>query len=335
MDTVVSGTRPTGHLHLGNYFGAVKNFVEFQNQADCYFFVADYHSLTTHPNPADLHENVRIILAEYLACGLNPDECTVYIQSDVPEITELTLILNMFAHVGELERSTTYKDKIANQQSNINAGLLTYPVLMAADIIIHHADKVPVGEDQRQHLEMTRTFVNRFNHTFHVDYFKEPEAFSFDSELVRIPGLDGSTKMSKSAGDANTISLIEDEKSIRKKIMKAKTDSGPTEPNQEKPQEIKNLFYLMDIVSDSSTVEHFENDYNDCTIRYGDMKKQLAEDMIRFTAPFKERIQEIYHNEALLQRVTKEGFFPAMVFILFVTSHPCVYPVYYPCPIQY
>jgi len=307
MDKVVSGTRPTGHLHLGNYFGAVKNFVEFQNQAECYFFVADYHSLTTHPNPENLHENVRIILSEYLACGLNPDECTVYVQSDVPEITELTLILNMFEHVGELERSTTYKDKIAKQQSNINAGLLTYPVLMASDIIIHHADKVPVGEDQRQHLEMARTFVNRFNHTFQVDYFKEPSAFSFDDELVRIPGLDGSTKMSKSAGEANTISLIEEEKSIRKKIMKAKTDSGPSEPNQEKPQEIKNLFQLMDIVSHKSTVSKFNEDYNKCQIRYGDMKKQLAEDMVAFTKPFKEKIEDIYHNEKLLKEVTQKG----------------------------
>ena len=236
MEIVVSGTRPTGHLHLGNYFGAVKNFVAFQEQAKCYFFVADYHSLTTHPNPKDLHENVRIILSEYLACGLDPNVCTVYVQSDVPEITELNLILSNFAHVGELERSTTYKDKIANQQQNINAGLLSYPILMATDIIIHHADKVPVGEDQRQHLEMTRTFVNRFNHTFGVDYFKEPQAFSFDGDLVRVPGLDGSTKMSKSAGEGNTIALVDDEKSIRKKIMKAKTDSGPTEPNQEQTQ---------------------------------------------------------------------------------------------------
>lgn len=306
-DIVVSGTRPTGHLHLGNYFGAVKNYVAFQNQAQCYFFVADYHSLTTHPNPKDLHDNVRIILSEYLACGLDPEECTVYIQSDVPEIAELYLILNMFAHVGELERATTYKDKIANQKSNINSGLLTYPVLMAADVLIHHANKVPVGEDQQQHLEMARTFANRFNHTFGVDYFTEPQAFSFDGDLVRIPGLDGSTKMSKSAGEANTIFLIEDEKSIRKKIMKAKTDAGPTKPNQEKPQEIKNLFYLMSIVSDASTVEKFEQDYNSCNIRYGDMKKQLAEDVIAFTKPFKEKINDIYHNEKLLKQVIEKG----------------------------
>ncbi len=307
MEIVVSGTRPTGHLHLGNYFGAVTNFVQFQNQAKCYFFVADYHSLTTHPNAEDLHNNVRIILSEYLACGLNPDITTIYVQSDVPEITELNLILSMFAHVGELERSTTYKDKIANQQHNINAGLLNYPVLMAADIVIHKAVKVPVGEDQRQHLEMARTFVNRFNHTYGVDYFPEPEAFSFSQKLVRVPGLDGSTKMSKSSGENNTIALVDEPEVIRKKVMKAKTDSGPTEPNQEKPQEIKNLFQLMELVSTPDTIQHFEEEYNNMTIRYGDFKKQLAEDIINFTSPIREKIVDIYHDTNLLKQVTEQG----------------------------
>jgi len=305
-EIVVSGTRPTGHLHLGNYFGAVKNYVEFQQQANCYFFVADYHSLTTHPNPKDLHQNVKIILSEYLACGLDPEQVTVYVQSDVPEITELYLVLNMFAHVSELERSTTYKDKISTQKHNINSGLFTYPVLMAADIIIHKAAKVPVGEDQRQHLEMARTFANRFNHTFGLDYFPEPEAFSFDGDLVRIPGLDGSTKMSKSSGEKNTISLAEDEASIRKKIMRAKTDGGPTQQNQAKPQEIENLFNLLKVVSTPDTVQYFDDQYNGMTIRYGDLKKQLAEDVVSFVKPFQERIKDIYNNDALLQRVTRK-----------------------------
>lgn len=307
MNTVVSGARPTGHLHLGNYFGAVKNFVEFQNQANCYFFVADFHSLTTHPNPKDLHNNVKIILAEYLACGLDPKQCTVYIQSDVPEIAELYLYLNMVAQKSELERSTTYKDKAAKQLTNINSGLLTYPVLMAADILIHHADKVPVGEDQQQHLEMTRTFANRFNHLFDVEYFKEPEAFSFSNKLLRIPGLDGSTKMSKSAGKKNTISLYESSESIRKKIMRAKTDSGPTEPNSAMPQEIINLFYLLETVSEPATIDYFKNGYNNCNIRYGDLKKQLAEDIISFVTPFREKIETIFHDEQYLRNVAHEG----------------------------
>jgi len=307
MQVVVSGTRPTGHLHLGNYFGAVKNYIGMQDDYKSYFFVADYHSLTTHPNPADLHENVKIILSEYLACGLDPEKCTVYVQSDVPEITELYLIMNMFAHIGELERSTTYKDKVAKQQHNINAGLLTYPVLMAVDVIIHKALKVPVGKDQQQHLEMARTFAKRFNHNFGVDYFPEPEAFSFSNELVKIPGLDGSTKMSKSAGEHNTINLIEDAASIRKKVMRAVTDGGPTEDNSQKPQSIINLFNLMEVVSDQSTIDHFENSYNDCSIRYGDLKKQLAEDIIAFTSPFKEKIKDIYTNDTLIQKVTRQG----------------------------
>ncbi len=308
MDIIVSGTRPTGRIHLGNYFGAVKNYVALQEEeGKSYFFIADYHSLTTHPNPEDLHDNVRIILSEYMACGLDPEKCTIYVQSDVPEITELNLIMSMFAHVGELERATTYKDKVAKQQHNINAGLLTYPVLMATDIIIHKATKVPVGKDQEQHLEMTRTFANRFNHTFGVDYFPEPVAYNFGNELVKIPGLDGSTKMSKSAGEHNTISLYEDADTIRKKVMRAVTDSGPTRENQEKPQAIQNLFNIMQAVSSDETLDFYEQQYNNCSIRYGDFKKQLAEDIINFTSPHKERIESIYQNDDLIKRVTREG----------------------------
>jgi tryptophanyl-tRNA synthetase len=148
MDTVVSGIRPTGNLHLGNYFGAIKNFVKMQEEHNCFFFIADFHSLTTHPTPQDLHGNVKQVLAEYLACGVDPEKSTLYIQSDIPQTAELYLLLNMNAYVGELERCTSFKEKIRKQPDNINAGLLTYPTLMAADIIIHKAHKVPVGKDQ-------------------------------------------------------------------------------------------------------------------------------------------------------------------------------------------
>ena len=186
---VVSGIRPTGNLHLGNYFGALKSFIGMQEENQCFFFIADYHSLTTHPTPADLHGNVKNVLVEFLACGLDPEKATLYIQSDIPETAELYLLLNMNAYVGELERCTSFKEKIRQQPQNINAGLLTYPTLMAADIIIHRAHKVPVGKDQEQHLEMTRTFVNRFNRLYHVDYFPEPIAYTFEENLVKIPGL--------------------------------------------------------------------------------------------------------------------------------------------------
>jgi tryptophanyl-tRNA synthetase len=307
METVVSGIRPTGNLHLGNYFGALRNFVKMQNEHHCYFFIADYHSLTTHPTPADLHGNVKQVLVEYLACGLDPEKSTLYIQSDLPETAELYLLLNMNAYVGELERCTSFKEKIRKQPENINAGLLTYPTLMAADIIIHRATKVPVGKDQEQHLEMTRTFARRFNRMYNHEYFPEPIAFNFGDNLVKIPGLDGSGKMGKSEGEGNAIFLADTQEVIRKKVMRAVTDAGPTEKNQEKPEPISNLFQLLEVVSKPETVSYFEEQYDNCTIRYGDLKKQLAEDMVNFTAPFREKILELSADEAYLHKVARIG----------------------------
>jgi tryptophanyl-tRNA synthetase len=307
METVVSGIRPTGNLHLGNYFGALKNFINMQNEHHCYFFIADYHSLTTHPTPQDLHGNVKQVLVEYLAAGLDPEKATLYIQSDVPETAELYLFLNMNAYIGELERCTSFKDKIRQQPQNVNAGLLTYPTLMAADIIIHRATKVPVGKDQEQHLEMTRQFSNRFNRMYNVDYFPEPQAFNFGQNLVKIPGLNGTGKMGKSEGEGNAIFLADEPEAIRKKVMKAVTDGGPTVPNQEKPEVIQNIFQLMNVVSSRETYDYFDEKYNTCQIRYGDMKKQLAEDMINFTEPFREKIKELLSDEAYISKVARMG----------------------------
>ena len=307
METVVSGIRSTGNLHLGNYFGAMKNFVKMQHEHKCFFFIADYHSLTTNPAPQDLHNNVKQVLLEYLACGLDPDISTLYIQSDVPEITELYLLLNMNAYLGELERCTSFKEKIRKQTENVNAGLLTYPVLMAADIIIHKGTKVPVGKDQEQHLEMARTFVNRFNRIYKVNYFPEPYAFNFGEELIKIPGLDGSTKMGKSEGKDNAVFLSDEPETIRKKVMKAVTDAGPTEMNQPKPQAVENIFDLMKILSSQETFDHFSDLYNTCRIRYGDMKKQLAEDAIKFMEPFRNRIKELSSDKTYLRKVVKSG----------------------------
>ena len=305
MDTVLSGIRSTGNLHLGNFFGAVRNFVKMQHENRCYFFVADYHSLTTHPTPENLHDNIRKVISEYLAAGLDPEVATLYVQSDVPEIPELYLLLNMNAYVGELERTTTFKEKIRKQPENVNAGLLTYPVLMCADIIIHNADKVPVGKDQEQNLEMARKFAKRFNHMYGVEYFTLPEPYNFGEELVKVPGLDGTGKMGKSEG--NGLYLADEPEVLRKKVMRAVTDSGPQEPNSPMAEPIANLFYLMELLSTPDTVEHFRAAYNDCTIRYGDLKKQLAEDVINFTNPIRERIIEIYNDEDYLRRVVKMG----------------------------
>jgi len=304
---IVSGIRPTGNLHLGNYFGAVRNFLKLQEENDCYFFIADYHGLTTHPTPENLQGNVKQILAEFIGCGVDPDKSCLYVQSDVPETIELYLFLNMNAYLGELQRVTTFKEKARKQPNNVNAGLLTYPTLMAADILIHRAAKVPVGKDQEQNLEMTRTFAKRFNHMYKTEYFPEPVAYNFGDELVKVPGLDGSGKMGKSEGFGNAIFLIDDEETIRKKIMKAKTDSGPSENNSTPPDYIENLFTLMNIVSTDETIKTYRNAFADCSIRYGDMKKQLAVDMNEFIAPIRDKILSIASNDELLSKIAKQG----------------------------
>lgn len=306
-EIVCSGIRPTGNIHLGNYFGALRNFVKMQDEYECFFFIADYHSLTTHPHPDDIKANARKILAAYVACGLDPNKSTIYLQSDVPETVELYMYLNMIAYLGELERVAAFKDKVRQQPNNVNAGLLTYPTLMAADILIHRAVKVPVGKDQAQHLEMTRVFAQRFNNLYGKEVFPMPQAFSYGGELVKIPALNGATKMGKSEGEESTIFLTDEPGAIKKKIMRAKTDSGPTQENQTKPQEIENLFNLMRAVSTPDTVEYFNDLYNRCQIRYGDMKKQLVEDMNVFVAPFRSRILELENDTAQLNNIMDQG----------------------------
>lgn len=321
---VLSGIRATGNLHLGNYYGALRNFVRMQDDYDCRYFVADLHALTTHPDAGMLHENVKDILAEYLAAGLDPDKNTIYVQSDVPEISEMYLLMNMHVGIGELMRTASFKDKarkalgiksdgdeiekeiIGNQTNQrVNAGLLTYPTLMAVDILIHHADLVPVGKDQEQHLELTRRFARRFNSFYKTDYFCEPFNFNFGAAAVKVPGLDGSGKMGKSEG--NCIFLIDDDKTLRKKVMRAVTDEGPKVPNQEVSEPIRNLFTLMDLVSAPDVAEHYRQAYADCSIRYGDLKKQLAEDILKVTLPIRERILDIRGNDEYLSKVVKQG----------------------------
>jgi tryptophanyl-tRNA synthetase len=306
MKTVLSGIRPTGNLHLGNYYGAMVNFLKMQEEYKSFFFIADWHSLTTHPDPKMLHVNVKNILSEYLACGLDPQKATIYIQSDVPEIAELYLLLNMQAYLGELEKTVSFKDKARQNPNNVNAGLLTYPVLMATDILIHNADYVPVGKDQEQHLEMTRNYAQRFNHRYGVEYFKQPTAFSSKQELVKIPGLDGSGKMGKSEG--NAIYLTDDPKTIEKKVKGALTDNGPEGENTPKPEYIENLFTLLKVVSTPDVLAYYDDLWNTgATKWYGNLKKQLAEDIIKVTTPIRERIEDIKNDEAYLHQVTTEG----------------------------
>lgn len=305
-EIVLSGVRPTGNLHLGNYFGALRNYVKMQDEYECYFFIADQHSLTTHPDTKELRENVLSVVSEYIASGLDPEKVALYCQSHLPQTSELYLYLNMLAYKGELEKTTTFKDKVRLQPGNVNAGLLTYPVLMASDILIHRATLVPVGKDQEQHLEMTRNFAQRFNHRF-GNVLPEPKAFNFGSELLKVPSLDGGGKMSKSENQNATLYLSDDDEVLRKKIMKAKTDQGPAKPNTPKPDYIINIFDLMKLVSTQEIIEKFEADYNNCSIRYGDMKKQLAEDMIAYISPIRQRARDIRNNESYLKIILEEG----------------------------
>ncbi len=304
-EKVVSGIRPTGNLHLGNYYGAVRSFVQMQDEYDCMFFIADWHSLTTRPKPEDIMSSARTILAEYLACGIDPGKAPIYVQSDVKETLELYLYLNMNAYIGELGRVTTFKEKARQQPDNVNAGLFTYPTLMAADILQHRAKKVPVGKDQEQNMEMARKCARRFNHIYGTEFFPEPENFYFNARAIKVPGLDGSGKMGKSEG--NCIYLRDDDKTITKKVMRAVTDNGPQAPNSPRPEVIENLFTFLKICSSPEVYDYFDEKWNDCTLRYGDLKKQIAEDLCKTVNPIRERIAAYEADKDLLDRIAREG----------------------------
>lgn len=327
-EIVLSGIRSTGNLHLGNYFGALRKFVAIQDDYDCNFFVADLHALTTNPDPKDLHANVKSIVAEYLAAGIDPEKATIFVQSDVPEVAEMYLLLNMHVGIGELMRTVSFKDKARkalgltgseaesddefakeivghDTGKRVNAGLLTYPTLMAVDILIQKATKVPVGKDQLQHLELTRRFARRFNSFYGVDLLTEPYDFDFGGQPIKVPGLDGSGKMGKSEG--NCIYLIDEPKVLRKKVMRAVTDEGPQTPDSPMSEPVANLFTLLELTSTPDVVEHFRKAYADCSIRYGDLKKQLAEDILAITTPIRERINDIMADEDYMRRVLTNG----------------------------
>ena len=310
-EIVLSGIRPTGFLHLGNYFGAIQNYIKMQDEYNCYFFVANWHSLTTHPDTKLLQQGVLRVIAENIASGLNPEKACLYVQSEVPEIAELYLYLNMLSYKGELEKTTTFKEKARSQPNNINSGLLTYPVLQAADILIHRAIKVPVGKDQEQNLEMARNFAERFNHRY-GDVFPMPFAFNYGNELIKILSLDGDGKMSKSENQYSTIYLSDDDATILKKMTKAKTDQGPSTEYAPKPDYIENLFTIMKLVSPKDCFDYFNEQYNkssagNCIIRYGDFKKTIAEDLIKFITPIREKTNSLLEDNDSLVKIIKQG----------------------------
>jgi tryptophanyl-tRNA synthetase len=288
MARVFSGIQPTGAVHIGNYVGAVRNWVRMQDAHECYFCIVDYHAITISYDPREMPERVFEAALDILAAGVDPERCVFFAQSAVREHTELCWVFNSLASVGALERMTQFKEKSEQFRDNINAGLFTYPVLQAADILLYKAAVVPVGEDQLQHLELSREIARRFNNHF-GETFPEPKAEL--TPAARIMGLNDPTrKMSKSI-PGSFISLSESEAEMRKKLMRAVTDAGPQGP--EMSPGVKNLFTLLEAFAPAETVGHFNAQYEAGTLRYGELKPALADAVVAELNPIRERREEL------------------------------------------
>lgn len=302
---ILSGVQSTGRLTLGNYLGAINNWVEMQEKYDCYYMIANSHSLTVRNNPEELRNNTLKILALYIAAGLDPEKNTIFIQSQVKEHAELAWILNCYTYMGELSRMTQFKDKSLKHQDNINAGLFTYPVLMAADILLYKANLVPVGEDQKQHLEITRDIAERFNKLY-GDTFVIPEAY-VRKETARIMGLqDPTSKMSKSATILNDVIFLDDsEETIIKKIKKAVTDSeNVVRFAPETKPGVSNLMQIYSAITNKG-FEEIEKDFEGKG--YGDFKMAVAEVVVGKLKPIQEKYNELLENRDYLVKVYTEG----------------------------
>lgn len=302
--TVFSGVQPSGNLTIGNYLGAIKNWVAFQEEYDCNYCIVDMHAITVPQVPKDLRKSTLDVLALYLACGIDPEKSTIFIQSHVPAHAELTWVLNSISYMGQLNRMTQYKEKSRKSEENLNAALFTYPVLMASDILLYGTDLVPVGEDQKQHLELARDlaerFNNRYSHTFTV-----PEPF-IKKEGARIMSLqDPESKMSKSDSDENGyILILDDEAAIRRKVKRAVTDSlGKVDYNDEQ-KGLKNLLTIYSIFSKepiADIVKKYEGE------GYGKFKTDLAEVLVEGLRPIREKYKEIRNDKEYLEKVYREG----------------------------
>jgi tryptophanyl-tRNA synthetase len=306
MKVVFSAVAPSGTIHLGNYLGAIKNWVELQKENQCIFCVVDLHAITTPQNPEKLRNKIMEVAAIYLAAGIDPEKSIVFIQSHNQDHAELAWILNCITHLGELSRMTQFKDKSKENKTNINAGLFDYPVLMAADILLYGTDIVPVGEDQKQHVELARTLARRFNQNY-GEVFKIPQAM-VRKEGARIMGLDDPTKkMAKSAkSPSNYIALTDPSEIIREKIKKAVTDSGSKikyDP-QNKPA-ISNLLTIYSLIADKK-IDDIVGKYENHT-SYAEFKKDLAEAIIKFLSPFQKKYNELMANPDSLQKILEQG----------------------------
>ncbi|MFH2009676.1 MAG: tryptophan--tRNA ligase [bacterium] len=288
MDKVFSGIQPSGQLHLGNYLGAVQKWVQLLEDHDCIYCIVDYHAVTQDYEPKELKGRIFEMAAGLLACGIDPDKCRLFVQSHVPEHTELAWVLHTVTPMGELERQVQYKSKSENQPENINVGLFSYPVLQAADILLYRADKVPVGEDQVQHLELAREIVRKFKSRYGYEF---PEPKPVLSDVKRLKGLDGDDKMSKSLG--NTIGIDEDEESITAKIKKAKTDPQRKKRKDPGDPEICNIYTLHKFFSSEKTQKWAADGCKSADIGCGDCKEKLTKRIVGHLAPIQERLQEL------------------------------------------
>jgi len=296
---VLSGIQPSGKLHIGNFFGAMRQHLQLQAEHDSFYFIADYHALTSHPTPDEIAGHTLDVAMDYLALGLDTEKTVFWRQSDVPEVTELTWLLACITPVGLLQRCTSYKDKVA-QGLSPNHGLFTYPVLQAADILIYNSELVPVGADQKQHIEVTRDIAIRFNNTY-GEVFTVPKEHIIESVAI-VPGVDG-RKMSKSYG--NTIEIFEPEKSAKKKIMKIVTDSTPVE--EPKDPDKCNVFALLKLVASPEELVEWENKYRNGGMGYGHAKKRLAELMLDYFKPYREKRSELENNISYVKEVLTNG----------------------------
>ena len=301
--TILSGIQPSGELGLHNYLGALKNWVHLQEDNRCFFCIVDLHAITVPYDPKTLPKRVHEAALDYLAAGLDPDKCVIFVQSQVPEHTELAWILNTLCPLGDLERMTQFKDKAEQHRANLNAGLFNYPVLMAADILLYHPDLVPVGEDQYQHIELTRTLVRKFNGTF-GEYFKEPKAY--EGTVPRVMSLlEPNKKMAKSAGVGHYISLSDSPEIIRKKIAKAVTDQGSDEGTVTGGRNLLDLFKVLS--DDKPTKKALEEQYRQGTLKYSELKPLLAEAIIKVLEPIQARRAELQAKPQEVIKVLMDG----------------------------
>lgn len=291
---VLSGFQPTGTLHIGNYYGTVKNAVQLQDQYECFYAIVDYHAITIDHDPEELRKNTIAMALDLIACELDPDRCVLFIQSQVPEHTELSWILSAVASYGDLQRMTQFKEK-GETQEFVSCGLFTYPILQAADILIYKAAKVPVGEDQVQHIELTRRIARRFNSRF-GETFPEPDVLLTEALRLMSPA-DPTRKMSKSLGPKHYIALTEPEASIRDKIKTAVTDIGPKADSTEKSPGVANLFLFLKLSAPKEIYEQFESDYARGVLKYEPLKRAVADHLIRALAPIRARRAQLRESE--------------------------------------